>query len=194
MVDQRIAGVLLAVGATALLVSCTETTTGTAGAPAGSTEASAPALPERPGDLPVAGIEPCALITEQQANELQMDRIAAGTERIKEFGTRACRVVKDREQPYYSYLIMPVPSSGADQVLQNNPETQLTEVGGFPTVATRPVGVSDVACDMAVDVADGQMVYVMIDPISDNTFDQNQLCDMAKAAAEAAVATLKTLR
>ncbi|MQA10866.1 MAG: DUF3558 domain-containing protein [Pseudonocardiaceae bacterium] len=195
--DGRRITVLLAVLATAALTACTNSDAGTATPQSQSRSApnkSTGALPPRPEEVKLDGVKPCDLLTRQQQDKLQIDRANWYPEVDKEFNTRPCFFSKNRSQPYFSYGVMAVTNHGADYWLRQNSDTQLTDVAGFPTVASRPAGTTKAKCEMAVDVAEGQMLYVDMEPITTNAFDQNQMCDMAKQAATAAVETLKTVK
>jgi hypothetical protein len=67
------------------------------------------------------------------------------------------------------------------------------KVGEFPAVQLKLKGTSQGDCVVAIDVAQGQQLYMQFLPIS-RVYSQEQMCENAKAGAELALATVQTLR
>lgn len=164
--------------------------------PPSTSTASQVRLPPRPATVELDGVDPCELLTAEQQAELRVESARRSPHPMDHFHVRPCDFEKGAPAPMYSYGIAPVTTEGADYWLapERNVDTQFTTVDGFTAVAYRLKGTGGAGCSMAVDVAEGQMLLVDMQPITRNTFDQSQQCDMAKKAAESAVRTLRTVK
>ncbi|WP_063713769.1 DUF3558 domain-containing protein [Amycolatopsis nigrescens] len=178
------------------LAGCSSPTQGVAepSAPAPSPGGQAVDLPSRPKEMPLAGIDPCTLFTEQQLDELKVNsepRSRAGRE------GQTCSLGVNLTEPYYSYNVEAVTTADLQDWLTGGHHnaslnTEPTQVGGFPALTSHAKGSSPSDCETLVGVARGQTLRAQMYPESQGAFDQKQLCDMAKQVATMAVETLQT--
>ncbi|QQQ76260.1 DUF3558 domain-containing protein [Saccharothrix sp. 6-C] len=195
--------VALVLTAGAVLAGCTQKEPGdaTSAAPAtGSTTApetseSPVDFPPRPADIKVDGIaDACATLTEDQQRELGID--AAHGQQMD--------VIEDREmpgcsfransRPLFSYEVTLISDEGAGYWQGGgNLDVVSKTVAGYGAVQVTLAGTSKADCALAVDVADGQQVFVSFLPVGDG-FTQDEMCRNAAKGAEMVMTTLKTLK
>ncbi|WP_158847177.1 DUF3558 domain-containing protein [Saccharothrix deserti] len=190
--------------AVAVLASCSPgettgdpkpaTSTGAAGGTSDSSEPSATKTP-RPKELKLDGIDPCATYTTTQQGELKVDEARSQPLDVVKSGSPAptCRY-RSNGQSLFSYNVALVSEEGIEyweggSNLDVDPKT----VSGFAAYQLKLTGTSEGYCSYAVDVADGQQLYVQFFPIGDG-FTQDQMCQNAAKGAELALATLQTLK
>jgi hypothetical protein len=153
------------------------------------------ALPPRPRDVPIDGVDPCSLLTEAQRVELGLDQppildrstsaLYGGTE------VPAC-VTRGLGPRAVTVGISIVTSAGIDLFTSGRlaAEVRVSTVRGFPAVVAVPTRLTDF-CTVVVDVAPRQLLDIQfgdggrLPPIP-----QDELCSGAAQAADAAVATL----
>lgn len=178
-----------------LLSACTATDPGQAGA-GPVTPARAPELPPRPHELSLRGVDPCSLLTEAQLDELEVNSEPRRASEQRDGPT--CSLDVDRTKPYYSYYVETITTAGVRSRLggarADNTTTQAGQVTGFPALTRYAPGSPPSDCETLVDVADGQTLRVQLYPVTQDAFDQNQLCEMAERAAALALRTLKATR
>ncbi|WP_253767458.1 DUF3558 domain-containing protein [Goodfellowiella coeruleoviolacea] len=188
-----------------VLVSCTSVVVGSpTPAPATTSSSANPpgggngeqGLPARPRELRVDGVDPCALLTPDQQRELGTDRQPSLADEPDRLGNYACDYNRVFGAAGYGYSVIPVPQQGADTWLTGkyNVVVKVVRVGEFGAVETRLPGDHDLACNVVVDVAEGQSLDVQFTLITAGAMTLDQLCANAKKGAEFAVETLKTLR
>jgi hypothetical protein len=99
----------------------------------------------------------------------------------------------NNDSPRITYGVSLVTTKGIDYWRgSGNVKVERLEVGGYAAVRLTLAGTSTVDCAVAVDVADGQQLYVDFSPVGE-AHSQEKMCDNAKRAAELALATLPTL-
>ncbi|CRK60469.1 hypothetical protein [Alloactinosynnema sp. L-07] len=190
-------------------VACTTNEPGTATTPAGTTTSDSGGqtastkpttkLPPRPREIKLDSVDPCALLTKPQSDQLKIDRFRArvsGSETYK--GAKECVFNVLRQEPFYDYGILLVTTEGVDVWFANKRNADVTEatVEGFGAASFHFPGASGTRsfeCTTAVDVADGQQLQVDMKLTSRGAFTQDQICQMSEEAAAMAVTTLKTL-
>ncbi|WP_219417883.1 DUF3558 domain-containing protein [Pseudonocardia nigra] len=188
--------VLLLIAAAALLGACTTDGPGqAAAAPTPTATATGPiglVLPPRPRELPLDGVDPCALLTPEQREMLGLnDNSVRSTTTARVFAGPTCSIRGD-EPRAISVGFALATDSGIEAL--TSPGTTTDEitpitVQGFPAILARPP-IPDF-CSVDVDVAEGQFLDVIfrdggrLPPIP-----QDQLCRDAVEVAEQAVGTL----
>lgn len=169
--------------------------TGHATTVGGASSASSPSsasLPQRPKDVKVDGVtDPCTLINAADQGQLSVSRVRNTQDNpTKSTMLPACSY--EVSKPSASYYVVPIPTAGVDYWNQmSNITRQNLTVGGFPAVQFYFSGTSHVDCTVAVDVADGQQLYVDFQP-TDRQYTQDTMCQNAQKAAGFALATLQS--
>ncbi len=152
-------------------------------------------IPPRPRDISLDGLDPCTLFTDAQRAELNANDVDSGTSGSEHYdGMRQCVLSVDAQEPFYEYNATAVTFEGIEVWLagDRNADAELVSVGGFPAARYTFLGVQDVSCTLAIDVADGQYLMVEMMPVSQ--FEQAEICQMSEQAAQMALTTLQTLR
>lgn len=159
-----------------------------------STSQSADKLPNRPAELKLNNVDPCKLLT-----AAQMDQI-----KIAEADPEQSKVIDGTPMPgcfysnnlTYSYIAVAATNKGVGYWLGGggNVTAEVVDVAGYGAAEIKFIGVENVDCAVAVDVAEGQQLLMSYKPDSAVKETQQQLCDKAKKAAGLALETLKTLK
>jgi Protein of unknown function (DUF3558) len=202
---------LVLLTALAVLVSVSACTTSQAGAPRAtqsgtqappSTTSGEASLPPRPASLPLDGVDPCVLITEQQRAAFAIDqppRPNAGSSGPLKDAPGCSYSTSAGSANDYGFLIIASTTIGLAEYMtmtKSNPGHRMTEVSGFPAVRYElPAGSGNDACFIDVDVADGQLLNVQFGQVaSTKPLPMETLCDKAAEVAEAALITLQRQR
>lgn len=167
--------------------------------PSSSNETSSP---PRPRSLPLDGVDPCELITEQQRAALAIDQPPRGGKQpggpLKDSPT--CNYSTSHgSADDYGFLIISSTAIGlADYLdqLKDSPSRRQVRVGGFPAVQDElPASAGNDACFVDVDVAEGQLLEVQFGQVaSTKPLPMETLCAKAVEVAEAALTTLQGQR
>ncbi|MGO1053062.1 DUF3558 domain-containing protein [Crossiella sp. CA198] len=179
--------------ASLLLAGCTTTGTATPGPSSTTATTSAAALPQRPKDIPVAGLDPCQALTSDQQRQLEVDEKPrlSGPDQVDHHGNRSCAFSKAEKAPRFTFRVALVPQEGADVWLKGERNVKVKQVAaaGFGAVETR---VTDNAptCHVVVDVAPGQSLDVMGTAVTQGVFTTDQTCEKTRVAAEMVMQTL----
>lgn len=176
-----------------------------AGCAAGPTPPPAPPLPPptsaapfpgppRPRDIPVGGILPCELLTEEQRAELGLDgepqRYVSNTGLFGE--ARSCSIRRLTGGPALSVSITLSDTYGLERFFDEEVAAQVEPivVTGFAAVLSRSDSTQD-SCLVSVDVAAGQMVGVLLrDGGSAVAIPVDVLCEDVPRYANEVMATL----
>lgn len=152
------------------------------------------AIPPRPAELSLDGLQPCDLFTAAQLSELGIDRDPRPGTSDSQLKGPTCTLAVATTEPFYNYTAQLVTDLGVDTWLtgKRNVDAWLVSVGGYPAVNFKTKGVDDQECITTVDVADGQQLMIDLYPLSE--VDYKQLCPMSEKAAAMALQTLQTLR
>lgn len=198
-------GLLLVFVLLVLAAGCTASTAGTpgpsepgSGSPSTSspTEASSP-LAARPREIRLDGLNPCALWTPDQQQQLAVQTTpVAGGPQEDSAGYQVCTY----ESPQSSgtdigYVARAVTGLDASVYLGDTSftDSSVVKVGDFPAVLEvgRPDGASP--CMLAISTADKQhlQVQALTEP---GAYSVEQACEMTTKAARFALQTLQTLR
>ncbi len=179
-------------------------TSGTGGNPtpatttaASKTSTSATSAPsERPKNIKVDGLDPCKALTANDQKQLgTVVTQAEQSDVVEGAKTPACTFLTGPgASKVYSYAVHLVTSKGIDYWNSSgNLDIAEKKVSGFPAKQVTFKGTSSVDCSVAVDVADGQQLFVQFLPIGRDT-TQDTMCQNAAKGAELALATLQTLK
>ena len=123
-------------------------------------------LPDRPRDVPLDGVDPCALLTAAQRAELGLDgtpRPYLGSPNELMGPTDACSVSGFGSRAI-SFAIRLSVSRGIEGFTDArvDPPVVPIEVAGFPAVLSPPPDYMADNCVVAVDVAPGQTLAVLL--------------------------------
>jgi hypothetical protein len=153
------------------------------------------ALPPRPRDVPIDGVDPCSLLTEAQRAELGLDArpvfdlspsaLYPGPE------VPAC-VIGGNVPRAITVGVSVVTSAGIEVFTSGDlaADVNPVEARGYPAVVAIPTRSPD-WCTVIVDVAPGQLLDVQFaDGGREPPIPQDQLCQGAETAADAVMTTL----
>ena len=179
------------------LAGCSSTATGqaipsnSAGDSSGSTSIS---LPPRPKSIPLNGVDPCSLLTATQRAQFG---IGDGKKTIVghgETGSACAYNLTDINSGTGGFDVGVITSPGIEHWLNPNliATVKQVTVAGFPAVNITNEGQAT-GCDTAISVADGQMLEVDNGVVAQG-LTSAQSCEKTNAVAEAAMATLQTLK
>jgi len=181
------------------LAGCTQTDAGQPvpvdqpGVPTGPGQTSV-AIPPRPKEVRLDGLDPCKLLAKGQLDQIKVDRqrnltIADG--RWK--GMPHCAMDGGDGNQFWDYDLTLVTVEGIGPYLngQRNVDAKLVNVGGFAAADYKGIGTTNVDCSTAVDVANGQQLVVEFAP-DRNMFTQEQMCKKSEQAAGLALQAMQT--
>ncbi|MDT7585481.1 MAG: hypothetical protein QOE32_3031 [Pseudonocardiales bacterium] len=159
------------------------------------TAPSTSALPPRPAALHLDEVDPCALLTAAQVNQLGT---ATGRSSANDDGpgSRACIWSNFPKRPDNDWSANTILEHGADYYLASTTASEIVQVAGFPAVQTS----SDFQdpnkqCVLLIDVAPGQTLQATYqNSHGDRPGISHQVaCQQATKAAELMVANLRNL-
>ncbi|MHA6792853.1 DUF3558 domain-containing protein [Pseudonocardia bannensis] len=180
----------------AVVSGCATAGPGTAAPVSTSAEPSEIALPPRPREVRIDGIDPCSLLTADQRAELGLDgRPVAYTSANGLFGEASSCSIRGTEPREVSVGLSVVTDRGIEIITSSGGVTdELTgiTVAGFPAVLARPTRLRDF-CSVEIDVAAGQLLDIQFaQGTRGQPIPQDHLCRDAQRVAEAAIASLLT--
>lgn len=194
--------IALVLAAGAVLAGCTQMEPGSGSATAtttGSTTASKTSAPDasfppRPKDIKIDGIaDPCAALTEGQRRELGIDEAESEMMDVIEDRKMPGCSFRANSRPLFSYDLTLISDEGAGYWKGGNLDVVPKTVAGYGALQVTLAGTTKGDCALAVDVADGQQMFISFLPIGDN-FTQDQMCQNVAKGAEMALTTLQTLK
>ncbi|MEU6130383.1 DUF3558 domain-containing protein [Saccharopolyspora sp. NPDC047091] len=155
-------------------------------------------LPERPRDLPVAGMQEdavCAVLTPEQVGTLGVGRGVPQAE-SGTFDTPGCTWLSGQETSGVGLTIAVAPLSFEDSQSQksdgsSNVAAIFTLGQGFGALQGQIPGAENLGCFVDVDAAEGQTLEVGTTSIGGDDVSNQDLCAKAKQAAEFAVSNLQ---
>lgn len=197
---MRLAKTLVVTGLVAVaVVGCTATGGNPTPAPttttAAKTTTSAPAS-DRPAVVKLDGLDPCKALTADNQKQLGTSRAEPeSSDLIPGATSKACAFENaPGSGGLFSYIVDLVTDKGIDYWKgSGNQDVKPTKVSGFPAKQVTFKGTNKFECSVAVDVADGQQLFVQFLPIGRDE-SQDALCQKANKSAELALATLQTLK
>ncbi|SDC88245.1 Protein of unknown function [Actinokineospora iranica] len=158
------------------------------------------AIPPRPADLKVDGVDPCTLFTEAQLAELKVwkRRAVIGTSEIYK-GAKQCALEVTSPGKGYDYRVTAVTTEGIEPWLtgKRNVEAHLTSVAGHAAARFYFRGSTQMNspdCTSVVDVAQGQGLRVTMSIDLRGSFTLDQMCQMSEQVAGFAVEQLRASR
>lgn len=151
-------------------------------------------VPTRPSALKVNGIDPCKLLTAPQMTEIKVAEAVPDQVEVSDLGKQPGCFFENGLK--YTYTVVGLTNRDIRSWLNGggNTTSKLVDVSGFGAAQITLTGTEGVNCAVAVDVSDGQALYVNYSPTTQKGESQDQLCANAKKAATLAVETLKTLK
>jgi len=172
------------------MASCAGPTTSSAAAPAAPAGA-AGAMPPRPRELPLNGIDACSVITSPLRTQLgvssRMDRNRPADNLI----SSDCEWTNFPAQPQLALSVRLVLNRGIEPYL-SQPGAQVITVSGFGAVELPALPANPAqGCIVRLDVASGQSAWVSFTssgPIPGRTYDE--MCARARTAAASVLAQL----
>lgn len=192
------------VAAVTVLAGCTATNTAGDPRPQPTTTADAPTsgsseptvdLPPRPKEIELGGIsDACTSLTKDQQRQLKIDEaISEPQDVIKGKDSPGCSF-QANSRPLFSYEVALIADEGVGYWKDGgNLDVTRKSVAGFGAYQVTLTGTTKGDCALAVDVADGQQLFVSFLPIGDG-FTQDQMCQNAAKGAEMALTTLQALK
>ncbi|MFD9698968.1 DUF3558 domain-containing protein [Lentzea sp. NPDC059081] len=147
-------------------------------------------FPQRPREVPLDAVEPCAILSPDQLMALSLDNPPSAYVETSFGGAKAC-TIRSTTSGNVARIAL-VLASGADVWLSENAQVDYTvgTIEGFAAITVRTPDVHDV-CNVEIDVANGQFVDVMFrDGGNSTAVPQDHLCLGALRVAEAVMATL----
>jgi hypothetical protein len=163
--------------------------------PPGTPTGAAPTSSPRPRDIDISGIPPCELLTDAQRAELGLDgEPGPYTSRDALFGdARSCTIRRLDAQPAVTLGISMVVEYGIERFAEPGvvDGVERIEVLGYPAVLSPPPASMPDNCLVAIDVAPGQMVGVLLsDGGNARPIRLEQLCAEVPRFAESVMTTL----
>jgi hypothetical protein len=161
-----------------------------------SKTSTSPTSSDRPKNIKLDSIDPCKVLSANDQKQLGTAVTEADQSDVVEGAkTPACDYVTGPGvSPIFSYSVSLVTAEGIDYwSASGNLDIAEKKVSGFPAKQVTFKGTSSVDCSVAVDVADGQHLFVQFLPIGRDT-TQDKMCQNAAKGAELALATLQTLK
>ncbi|WP_434438648.1 DUF3558 domain-containing protein [Lentzea sp. E54] len=147
-------------------------------------------FPPRPRPLPLDGVDPCAVLSEQQRTALSLDNPPSAYVEPSFGSAKACTIRSTTSGNVARIALVLV--SGADVWLSDNAQVdyEVSSIEGFAAITVRTPDMDNI-CNVEIDVADGQFLDVMFrDGGNSTAVQQDHLCLGAQRVAEAAMATL----
>jgi hypothetical protein len=161
--------------------------------------APAPAQPQRPRDVPIDGVDPCSLLTDEQRAELGLDGrpvLDRSPTNLYPGGDVPACVVRGFEPRAVWVGVNLVTTTGIERYTAGEllMDIRPAEVRGFPALTAVPRDFTE-WCSVIVDIAPGQLIDVhfadggRVPPVP-----QEQLCDDAAVVADRVMSTLLAIR
>lgn len=155
-----------------------------------SRSAKAAALPARPQELPVKGVDPCSLLTADQQKQLQISAPPHALTTPQDGPT----CVFDAE-PAHAFHVRTVTADLTEWVTgkrrKNSMTTEPHPVGAFPALTNYRAAGTPSDCETLIGVAPGQTLAVQAFAVATGVDTQPGLCELSGHAAELALQTLK---
>lgn len=154
-------------------------------------------LPPRPRDIDVRGIDPCALLTEQQRAELALETPprydTTEVSLLFEGPTTECGSLAFDPRSFAVSVELTFDGLGIAALTGRPVSDELTvlELAGFPAVLARPE--DQLFCQVVVDLAPGSSLSLQFREGGRRTIPQDDLCEGVLQVAEKAMSTLVSL-
>lgn len=151
-------------------------------------------LPQRPAELPVDELDPCALFGGSALNELGITQ--RPKRRSSKDGT-TCVLSQQQLEPVYDLHVVAMPRDGVSNWItgdRSRPGTMAATpitIAGFPAVRVFPDEQRDGHCDVVVGVAQGQALRVRFGTSYPDAVPHERACALSEKAATTAVGALQ---
>jgi hypothetical protein len=150
-------------------------------------------LPPRPRAVPLDGVDPCSLLTEEQRAELGLDeQVTRSNLSSVLFRGEVPTCTTESHEPGGLLAVGTSTTAGIEIFTAGDLAAVIRPVSamGFPAVVAAPTRFTDY-CSVEVDVAPGQMIDVQFgDDGLEPVIPQPQLCSRAQAIASEVMDTL----
>jgi hypothetical protein len=187
---MRITALLIVVMALAGCTAAPEQSSLTTPPPPPTTSVSRMDFPQRPRDVPLDAVDPCAILSPDQRISLSLDNPPSAYLESSFGDAKACTIRSTTSGNVARLALVVV--SGADVWLSENAQVEysVSSIEGFAAITVRTPDIHDV-CTVEIDVAEGQFLDVMFrDGGNSTAVQQDHLCLGAQRVAEAAMASL----
>lgn len=161
----------------------------------GTPAQSDPALPPRPEEIDLTGVDACTLLTVEQQHQLGTDMPPAASEDTDRYGNKYCDYGKDLSSPRFGFTLKVVTQEDATVYLSGERDVtaRVVSAAGFPAVESRRP-YDDRGCFVDVSTKDGQYLSVQYGESAGSNDSTEVACEKARVAAEMATQTLLTQR
>lgn len=153
------------------------------------------AIPPRPKEIKVDGLDPCKVLTKAQLDQIKVDRQRNLTwSKGQLTGVPYCGMDGGEDKVFWSYELTLVTNQGIAPWFDGTRpvDAKLVNVGGFGAASYKGTGTTTVDCSTAVDVANGQQMIVTFTPTTRGKFTQEQMCQKSQQAAGLALQAVQT--
>ncbi len=155
--------------------------------------AKASALPERPAELTLQGVDPCSLLSSEQLDQLKIN--SEPRKAAEEVDGPTCVLDSDAVEPFHAYHVRTIAADVEEWFTGKRRKGSMTTepkaIGGFPAITSYRDSGTPADCETLVGVAKGQTLAVQTFTVTKGGFTMPQLCEMSARAAEMALQTLK---
>jgi Protein of unknown function (DUF3558) len=155
------------------------------------------AIPPRPRDIKLDGVDPCKLFTKAQLDQIKVSRQRGSVQSEEVFkNAPVCQMDGEDNKVFFDYEAWLVTTEGIEPWLsgKRNVDAKLVSVEGFPAATYKLRGTTHFACETAVSVANGQQLMIQFRPTNRDVFTQDQMCQKSEQGASLAMRTLQTLK
>jgi uncharacterized protein DUF3558 len=157
------------------------------------------AIPPRPKDLRLDGVDPCSLFTKPQLAQIKIDRTRKTTDGTQQYNGMAKCELDQTPAPFDHYYLTAATNEGIGAWLtgKRNVEAHLSSVAGYAAATYWIRGASGThtdSCHISIDVAEGQQLMVTADNDGKHSYTLEQLCQRVEQVGGFAVQTLQTLK
>ncbi|GAA2357086.1 hypothetical protein GCM10009854_39230 [Saccharopolyspora halophila] len=159
-----------------------------------------PDLPQRPGELPVAGkrrADICGWLTAADKASIPVGEISGRPLDSDGANYAGCGFLGHDGNADYGIgiRVVPEPIERFLQQINSNPDSRRTyRLNGHGAVQSQVWGAENLGCDAFVDAAEGQTLWINLMLFTPGGLDTDQMCGKAQLAAEAVVSTLQSQR
>lgn len=191
---DRLAMLVTLAAVAVLMPACGASTAGT-GTAETSASSPAPALPPRPREIDLTGVDTCTLLIPEQQRQLGTDRAPVASVQTDRYGNTYCHYGKRSSSPRFGYSVKVVTQEDAAVYLTSERDAvaRVVSAAGFPAVEARPPG-DERGCFMFVSTKDGQYLSMQYAESTGSNDTTEVACEKARVAAELAMLTLLTQR
>jgi len=194
-VRDRFAMLMITAAVAVLLSACETSSTAGTGETTAAPRSSKPALPPRPREIDLTGVDTCTLLTPEQQKQIDTDTAPEFTNYPDRYGNRRCDYGKNLSSPHFGYSVKVVTQEDAAVYLTSERDAvaRVVSAAGFPAVEARPPG-DKRGCFIFVSTKDGQYLSVQYGESTGSNDTTEVACEKARVAAELAMQTLLTQR